>query len=279
MKNKGILLLAKNNEHFNYVKQAATMALAAKHHLQVPVAICAPVSELEELDSTLRKRAFDYEINKSPSAQDNNLRWFKNLEGKDVEIKWRNSLRPEAYDLSPFEETILIDTDYLIQNNRLNQCWGNVEDILMNNEALNIDMSKETMANEKRTSVLGSKMYWATCVYFRKTEKTKCFFNLVKHIQENYLFYRLAYNLPYGIYRNDYAFTIAAFMMNDFAEDGIAPLPVPMLNSYFEDRIYSVEKDTVTILSDILVNVSKMNIHLMNKFSLEEYLDDLIKAY
>ena len=47
-KNKGVLLFAKNNKDFNYIKQAKVSATLAKHYLNVPVALVTPVDELDE---------------------------------------------------------------------------------------------------------------------------------------------------------------------------------------------------------------------------------------
>jgi len=272
---RGILIFAKNNEKFNYVKQAAVAALSAKKHLDIPVCVIALEEELATLDPIIRKKAFDIEINKS--AATTQKRSF--LQGQSAGIyTWHNELRSQVYDFTPFDETILIDSDYIIQNDVLNSCWGSVEPIMMNTKELNIVTHIETPAGELRTSVLGPKMYWATCVYFKKTKKTEIFFNLVKHIQENYLFYSLSYNLPSRLFRNDYAFTIAAHVMHDTLEDCIPPLPVQMLNCYPADEILQVTYDSILMNASLPVRISKMNVHIMNKYSLEEHLDDFLKV-
>ena len=47
-KTNGILLFAKNNKDFNYIKQAQVSAMLAKHYLNVPVAIVTSVDECSE---------------------------------------------------------------------------------------------------------------------------------------------------------------------------------------------------------------------------------------
>ena len=39
MTTKGLLIFAKNNEQFNYIKQAEVAATMAKHYLDVPVSL------------------------------------------------------------------------------------------------------------------------------------------------------------------------------------------------------------------------------------------------
>ena len=48
-KNKGVLLFAKNNPDFNYIKQAKVSAILAKHYLNVPVALVTPKDELQKM--------------------------------------------------------------------------------------------------------------------------------------------------------------------------------------------------------------------------------------
>ena len=62
------------------------------------------------------------------------------------------------------------------------------------------------------------KMYWATVFYFKKTAWTEKYFTLLKHIKQNYQYYRFAYSINETKYRNDYAFTIAMHMMNNHSE-------------------------------------------------------------
>ena len=39
MTTKGLLIFAKNNEQFNYIKQAEVAGLMAKHYLNVPISL------------------------------------------------------------------------------------------------------------------------------------------------------------------------------------------------------------------------------------------------
>ena len=42
------------------------------------------------------------------------------IDGKFKKVSWHNPDRLTAYDVPPFEETLLIDSDYPIQNDVLN---------------------------------------------------------------------------------------------------------------------------------------------------------------
>ena len=42
------------------------------------------------------------------------------------------------------------------------------------------------------------------------------FFDLIKHIEENYIHYRNMYQFKTSVYRNDFAFSIAVHIMNGY---------------------------------------------------------------
>ena len=78
---------------------------------------------------------------------------------------------------------------------------------------------------------------WATAVLFRKTNRAKQFFNLVKMIQENYSYYVKLYSIYHVQYRNDFAFTIVNYMMNGYN----------IGDNYFTETLYSFEKPITSI--------------------------------
>ena len=48
-KNKGVLLFAKNNPDFNYIKQAKVSETLEKHYLNVPVALVHPKTNVKKI--------------------------------------------------------------------------------------------------------------------------------------------------------------------------------------------------------------------------------------
>ena len=93
-----------------------------------------------------------------------------------------------AYELSPYEETILIDSDYLILDDSLLKLFAtNFDYRLMHYNRTPSGPSLEMMGNTSLPFV------WATIVLFRKTLRAKLFFSLVGRIQRNYNYYRMLY--------------------------------------------------------------------------------------
>ena len=123
--------------------------------------------------------------------------------------------RCNAYDISPYEETIMIDADYLILSDALNTCWGHNNELMMNWKYDDIMYERED-DSLKRLHPTGITMYWATVVYFKKTEFTKQFFETVKHVKDNSRYYQDLYKLE--TYPNDYSFSGSIHMLGGFED-------------------------------------------------------------
>jgi hypothetical protein len=77
--------------------------------------------------------------------------------------------------------------DIVIQSDRLNLVWNNIEDYLVCQNCKDI-LGRHWKALEyvNRT---GIKFYWATLFYFRKSDQSKEFFDRCNLIKENYEYY------------------------------------------------------------------------------------------
>ena len=104
-KSRGVVLFAFNTD-VDYVTIADRASRLIQHTLNLPVTL------ITDLDS---KPQFNYD---SIIRITNNADNFRtNLDNQHT--TWRNFGRYLAYELSPYEETILIDTDYLVLDDSL----------------------------------------------------------------------------------------------------------------------------------------------------------------
>ena len=116
-------------------------------------------------------------------------------------------------------------------------------------------------------------MLWATVLYFTKNDTAREFFNLVKLVQDNYQYYYNLYNFKMGPYRNDYAISIAYNLLNleHYLLDPLFTLP----SQYSIDTVR--EDGVVTYMFDDKVSyVKNTNIHVMNKHSILEHIDEIL---
>ena len=197
MTTKGLLIFAKNNEQFNYIKQAEVAALMAKYYLGKPVSLITVEEDYKDNQSNIWDKVIflnDVEVVNGRGVY---------VEGKRKNITWYNLDRLLAYDLSPYDETILIDSDYLIQNSILNNVWGSVEPMLMNTTSRVPSRHQEHIYEQVITDGYPN-IHWFTVCYFKKCKEAEEWFTLAKEIKENNDFYSTTYNSPYTFYRRVY---------------------------------------------------------------------------
>ena len=275
---KGIFLIARNNAHIDYVKQAVFLARRIKKYLGVPVTIAT--ESVDYLELAFGVDDFDEVITLDDTGEFNQ-RYFYDGALSKKSASFKNNNRASVYDLTPYDETILMDTDYVISNDLLKSCFGSKSNFSIYKKSNDIakvrdEQEFDTISN---TSV---DFYWATVVYFRKTETNKIFFDLVKHIEEEWNHYRRVYQITSTLFRNDFAFSIAIHIMNGFQTGDFAQqLPGSMLYTTDKDVLWQMTEDKMMFLvekKDYLgeytaIKTQGQTIHVMNKSSLNRIID------
>jgi hypothetical protein len=288
---RGFLLHAFGNKDLDYGKLAVCCALSIKTNLKNnSVTVVMDEGTQKWLKTTMPKsilkQAFDEVIISNKKFKSGKRRHYDSP-WVNFKAEFNNQTRTFSYEYSPYEETILIDADYILMNDNLDYVWGNNDELLMNRRAINLK-NQEMDIVDQRISNHGIPMYWATVVYFKKSEFTKTFFNLVDYIRKEYNFFQFLYGFKQGFYRNDYSFSIAAHILNGYITSGIKSLPESsLLTSYQTDTIAAVKdsREIIFISSDTreewrttLINVQDMNVHIMNKRELLRVSNDFIKS-
>lgn len=288
---KGFLIFAQNNEEIDYVKMAMCSSLMAKHHS--PDARTCLVTNQASIDATnaahdksLISSAFDDIV--VIDNQNSTKRRFSDAAHSYSTLSWHNLARSMAYELSPYDETILLDSDFLVQNNFLDLCWGSQDDLMINHQATNL-LGQKPDNRDVYLNKSGIRMYWATIVYFRKSDQARELFELVSYVKENFRDYQHLYEFPGSLFRNDYAFSIAIHILNGQQETNqISSLPFPVIPSSFDcDDLLDVEKDKMTFLVEdwsnksnyILTTTHRTSVHCMNKYALLRMSDKIIQTY
>ena len=279
---KGVFLIARNNGHIDYVKQAVFLAKRIKRYLDVPVSVATDSADY--LTNTFGTDIFD-KIITLDYTNNTNLRYFFDGSLSKKTASFKNSNRASVYDMSPYDETLLMDTDYVVSNNLLKSCFNSNSDFMIYKKS--DDIAKVRDESEFNSiSDTGVDFYWATVVFFRKTETNTIFFNLVKHIEEEWNHYRRVYQITSGLFRNDFAFSMAIHIMNGFQSGNFAQeLPGKMLYTTDKDILWQLDNDEMMFLvekKDYLgeytaLKTTGQSIHVMNKFSLGRIIDKEFK--
>ena len=113
-----------------------------------------------------------------------------------------------------YDETLLLDSDYVIANDLFKNCFAQEHDFDLYKDAKDSNcLETEEFPKISDTSV---DFYWATVIYFKKSEENKIFFDPTQHIQENWDHYNSIFQVNKGIFRNDPVFSIAIHIMNGY---------------------------------------------------------------
>ena len=277
---KGAFLIARNNGHIDYVKQAVFLARRIKKYLDIPVTIATDSAEY--LESRFGISDFDKIIKLDYISDTANQRYFFDGALTKKTAGFKNANRANVYDLSPYDQTLLLDTDYIISNDLLKSVFDSTSDFLIYKKSNDVAKVRDEDEFDK-ISDTSVDFYWATVVFFRKTETNKIFFDLVKHIEQEWNHYRRVYQIVSSLFRNDFAFSIAIHIMNGFRSGDFAgQLPGSMLYTTDKDVLWKIDNDEMMFLvekKDYLgeytaLKTQGQTIHVMNKISLNRIIDE-----
>jgi len=197
----GALIIAYNNEEIDYVSMAAWSAANIQRHLGIPVAL---ITDRRPADAT----AFD-QIILQDRRQDSSRRHFNDAGS----VTWHNTNRMDAYKLSPWDRTLLLDADYVVASNALAPLLAADQDILAYGRAHDVT-GRNDFAGLNSFGEFHMPMAWATAVMFRRSAHAELVFQSMTMIREHWRHYTDIYKCAGSIYRNDYALTIALGMAN-----------------------------------------------------------------
>ncbi len=278
---KGILMFAHNNTEIDYFRMAVVNAMLIKEHLGVDVTIVTDQHSYDYVTQTIPGSQIDSCVDniiinhKDKEFKRTNSKVYRDTVNLQKSLSFYNLDRADAYDISPYDETIMIDADYLILSNTLNSCWGSKNPLMMNYTWQDINFNRKFKLD--RLSPATITQYWATVVYFNRNEYTKHFFELCKHIRENYSYYKNLYKWSGSTLRNDFIFSIAGHILNGLSDKKVCQLPFKLYKSFDYDDVHSVvaineinmflEKHDATG-EYLLCKWKDLDLHVMNKWAL-----------
>jgi hypothetical protein len=182
----GALIFARNNEKIDYVSMAKWSARNIERHLGIPTHIVT--------DTT---------------APSNNARHFTDVGN----VTWHNLNRMDAYSLSPWDQTLLLDADYVVASDQLKTVLESKQDFLAHRWAHDIT-GQNSFDGLNYFGNNRMPMWWATVVMFRRSDHVRLIFESMSMIRNNWTHYRNLYKNSNATYRNDHALSIALGMVN-----------------------------------------------------------------
>lgn len=261
---KGVLIFAFNNESFDYLKMAAWSAKNIHRLLNVPVCVVTNTQDIPN------EYEFDRVINATPHSA--NHRMFGDF-GVDAKgDAWYNSNRVDAYAISPYDQTLVLDADYIVASNQLQSLFEFDYDFLCHRYAYDVT-NRNPLTDHNYFGSYGMPMYWATVMMFRRSKTAELIFDSMTMIRSNWDHYRNIYGNSRSTYRNDHSLTIALGMVNGhMVKHPTIPwslatlLPGSQLNKVAQDQ-YRVDFLSIDQQARY-IELNHQDFHVLGKFQL-----------
>jgi len=269
----GTVIFAQNNTGIDYIKLATFTAQRVQKFLEIPVSVVTDTADL------IPSGIFD-QIIEIPTENCSH-RPFHDGMMTSKSFEWKNVSRNQVYNLTPYDTTLVIDSDFIISSDRLKQAFS--RDVLFQIYKTSVDLCdwRDTLSY-KRINQYSVPFYWATTFVFQKHPIVEAFFDLVSYIKHNWLYFKTLYSIDSEIFRNDYAFSIAIHIMNgktngEFTTD----LPGNMCYILEQDFLIDIKDSAMSFLIQkqnrkgeyLAVKTSDIDVHVMNKHSLSRFID------
>jgi hypothetical protein len=246
----GALIFAFNNEQIDYVSMARWSAQNIKRHLGIPTHIVT-----------------DQDI----ATTGTNDRWFEDF---GTVVTWHNESRVNAYKLSPWDQTLVLDADYVVASNQLQTVLDSQQDFLSHRWAYDItginDFNELNYFGNNRMP-----MWWATVMMFRRSNHARLIFESMTMIRDNWAHYKKLYKNRSRSYRNDHALSIALGIVNGHTQN-YPGIPWDLASLTPEHKLIQLDQDEYRV--DFLnqkqrprwIKLKNQDFHAMGKQQLGE---------
>lgn len=266
--NQGVVLFAFDNEAFSYRRMAEWSAQRIHRHLGLPVTLIT--------DRATDSKNYDQVI-----VIDNSTSGSRYFADADMSVAWHNHSRSQASALSPYDQTLVLDTDYVVASDRLLTLFSSDQDFLCHNRAWDVtgltDYSGLNNFGRNRMP-----MSWATVMYFRRSNITDMIFHIMGMVRDHWSHYRDLHGLPSrNTFRNDYALSIALNIVRGHQPCGPA-IAWGLASVDPHHRITQTDADKFRVefinhdQKSRYVTLQGQDLHIMGKKDLGEIIDNQI---
>lgn len=261
---KGVLLFAFNNERVNYYKLARLCAARVEKFWGLPVCVVS--------DEPQPKRGWP-----------KNVKFWRHIDRPErinskaypdygAALSFWNANRHNALELTPFQQTILLDTDMVISSTSIPDAWCG-QGVALSKTAHAVD-GHEMWNDVRHVGRQRIPMYWATVVCFDRSPVAQEFFKNWTQAVQFYTVYAALFGFEPGPMRNDFAVTVALERMKGGTQNGFFDLPYSIPTLTPGSRLLSLDPLIATVPCSAEEEFMTVNLfsdlHVMNKKSLLE---------
>jgi hypothetical protein len=282
-KSKGIVIFAYNST-FDYVKIAnvcAALAKNASNQIKPFRSTELPVTLITDTFGALQANSTFFDNIIIHDTTETNKRAFRLEHDAKLEvIEWKNMTRADAYDLSPYDQTLLLDCDYLMFDTSLVKLFDTQLEFTCYKDVL--DLTDTASFGSTRLSPYSIPMLWATAIYFTKCEFSKAIFDMMKTVKANYTYYAKVYGFASAPYRNDFALSIAHHALSGYGTDNLLPFKLPTLTSTADVVEFRTNGQMLYQYKTTKMHTGRIqhtDVHVMNKKIFTDDIVDRMLAY
>lgn len=247
----GFLLYNIPTPTVDYTKIATICVRHLKYHMpNIPVAVCGEAVEDADIhiaidDVKLNQRTY---VHKSQTHRET----------------WYNLTRDRSLDITPFERTVLLDSDYIVQSNQLELLLKCNSPLMMYDTIYNI---KEDLVETEYLGNTAIPLKWATVLAFDHSDVSHELFALWQKVLANYKYYELLYGWRGdGTVWNDKAITIAHQQITNYnpaSKQYIIPWHHPFAS--FSCNVEHVGLDKIVLRDQKSTFQVHTDVHILNK--------------
>jgi hypothetical protein len=242
----GALIFAVNNGATDYEAMARWNARNIERHLGIPTHI----------------------VTHSKSAITNS-RHFTDL----GHVVWHNAGRPDAYDITPWDRTLVLDADYVVASDTLACLLDADQDFLAHRSAYDITGCND-FQGLNHFGEHAMPQWWATVMLFRRSDHAQLIFDTMRMVRDHWHHYRDLYKIRQAAYRNDHALSIAMLVCDGHWLDHAA-IPWSLATLTPEHKLQCTGQDQYRIDFQDTTNRARwitvaQDFHAMGKTQLED---------
>ena len=245
MMTQGVLLFCFDTEHTRYHKILERCVRLVKKNISKNITVVTNFDTFRKMSPMgfIEYKLIDPELGNT-------------LNGK----AWNNVDRHMAYELSPYDTTLVMDIDYFCFSDNLKNLFNTEYDFLVPDTAH--DLSGRNSFDQRRWSMIP--MVWATVLLFKKNDKVRKIFDTVKYIKKNYSYFTEMYRIYSKNLRNDYLFARALQQINGFVGYEKMPFALPTLPPDCE-VVEINDKGLAWKHNNQISYVQDQDVHVLNK--------------
>lgn len=268
----GVLIYAFNNSRIDYFRQACWCADRVNKFLDLPVTIVT--DHASQADRTTNHNIV------IGVGESGGQRIYNPTTDTSAD-SWINGNRYQSWHLSPYDRTVVLDSDYIVCSDQLLRVFESDISVTAIKDVYDVTGRDDYLPYKYISGRKTLHHHWATVLYFRRDDTARDFFALMSMIKENYNHYADIYKFPNLPFRNDHAVSVALTTVYGHLPDAVPGLPWQMANVFSDVEIQQVDDVSFDLYytseqaqKHHRVRISGQDFHFMNKIALEALYAD-----